>query len=659
MIIDTQEYRTVVLASLLHDIGKMLQRGSFGGIDIKGKHPAISADFVSAFHECFEQVNDLPLLKTLVQKHHESHHFEMELNINSINDKHVRALASIVSLADNLSSAERGEQAGEYQDYKETPLASVLERINNTGLKIPSLRFHAASLSAPEELKKIFPEPFQSYNKGELTQLIKDFGEDFSGLFKTGKTIVDRDNFDCVLTHIYSLLAKYAWCLPSNTQEVFPDVSLFDHLRTTSAIASCLYLYHQHNKSLNEKAVRRQEAERFLLVAGDISGIQNYIFDISSIGSGGVARRLRARSMYVQLCSDVATHLVLRKLGLPVVIHTLMNSGGHFYLLLPNLDEVVDSINDSQREIDSWFLKQLNGEMALNLAHIAFGDDGFQKPQNEHHQSAGFGNMVRAVNERLDGKKKNHFASQLQPDGKWQEAAFKIPLTFKGEESCQSCHKFPQEAEDLCAHCRLDREVGACLPDARVLYFYDNEESGDIKALGYSISINHVSGNAAPYLASSINNTDLTGFTGLPAVFKYVAKTVPAADDCDVCRSNDSKIATFECIAGRAHGNNLLGFLKMDVDNLGETVIFGLKPDRDSVSRTATFSRMLDAFFAGYVEGLAKKNRDIYVIFSGGDDLLLAGPWDLILETAECIRRDFLKFSGNPKAYHQRRCSYQ
>jgi len=83
--IDNREYQTVVLAGLLHDIGKLLQRGTFGAIDIKGKHPTISANFVSAFTDVFNPICDVTLLRTLVQKHHESPYFEPELNVSSIN----------------------------------------------------------------------------------------------------------------------------------------------------------------------------------------------------------------------------------------------------------------------------------------------------------------------------------------------------------------------------------------------------------------------------------------------------------------------------------------------------------------------------------------------------------------------------------------------
>lgn len=642
---DNQEYRTIVLAGLLHDIGKLLQRGSFGGLDIKGKHPTVSANFITVFAECFSEISDVDILKTLVQKHHEAQHFEPDLNVNSISDEHVRTLAKLVSLADNLSSAERGAPSTGYQDYKEIPLASVLERTNNSEATAPVVRFHSNPLLTSKELHAIFPMNIQTYDRGELTQFIRVFGEDFSNLFKTGTSVVDKNSFECVVTHLYSLLAKYTWCLPSNTQEVFPDVSLFDHLRTTSAIASCLYLYHSRKGSLNEKAVRDGDNTRFLLVGGDISGIQNYIFDIATTGVGGVARRLRARSLYVQLCSEVASHLVLLKLGLSIPIHTLMNSGGHFYLLLPNIDEVTESIQESQKEIDNWFLKELNGELALNLAEVPFGDDGFR---TEKGIGAGFGMVMESVNERLDKKKKNRFSSMLRVNNKWQESSFEIPLLYQGEESCQSCRKFPQVTEDLCPHCYLDRDIGKIIPEAKFLAFYDSKNGGDIQILNHSVSVNPRNKTSPPYLITKIDDTDLSEVARLPATFKYIAKTIPKRDDCPICQQDESPIATFECIAGRAEGDNLLGFLKMDIDNLGETVIFGLKPN-DSISRVTTMSRMFDLFFAGWVEHLAKVNNAIYTIFSGGDDLFLVGPWDLIMETAKSLRNDFQRFTNNPK----------
>jgi CRISPR-associated protein Csm1 len=143
-----QEYQTVILAAFLHDIGKLLGRGSFKILD-KGQHPKFSADFISAYHEFFSKFCDADLIKELVQKHHENERaFSDEFLVQSINNDHRRTLARLVSQADNLSSAERGESADKYQDYKTTPLCSVLERLDKQSDVEPRLRFHASPLTS-------------------------------------------------------------------------------------------------------------------------------------------------------------------------------------------------------------------------------------------------------------------------------------------------------------------------------------------------------------------------------------------------------------------------------------------------------------------------------------------------------------------------------
>ncbi len=53
-----------------------------------------------------------------------------------------------------------------------------------------------------------------------------------------------------------------------------------------------------------------------MIILGDISGIQTYLFDVAEAG-GGQARRLRARSFYIQLLAEAAALRVLQTLGWP------------------------------------------------------------------------------------------------------------------------------------------------------------------------------------------------------------------------------------------------------------------------------------------------------------------------------------------------------
>lgn len=125
----SKEYQAVILARLLHDIGKFLQRGEFkGALKVTGKHPAVSASFIEARTSLFEKIADVILLIELVQRHHETGHFPPELRVQQA-DPSIRPLAYLVSTADNYSSSERGVESDEYREYKTVPLASVFSRL--------------------------------------------------------------------------------------------------------------------------------------------------------------------------------------------------------------------------------------------------------------------------------------------------------------------------------------------------------------------------------------------------------------------------------------------------------------------------------------------------------------------------------------------------
>ena len=69
-----------------------------------------------------------------------------------------------------------------------------------------------------------------------------------------------------------------------------------------------------------------------MIILGDVSGIQRYLFDVSETG-GGQARRLRARSFLVQLLVDCAALRVLDSMGWSLgASHFLFSGAGKFIL---------------------------------------------------------------------------------------------------------------------------------------------------------------------------------------------------------------------------------------------------------------------------------------------------------------------------------------
>src|SRR3989304_1754063 len=121
--------------------------------------------------------------------------------------------------------------------------------------------------------------------------------------------------------------------------------SLFDHVKTTAAIAGCLYHCEKTGKSTDKE---------FLIVAGDISGIQNFIYRITKAqGEGGISKILRGRSFYLLLFQEVIAKYIIEQAGL-FITNILFCGGGRFELLLPNTEETKKILEEVKRDVNKW-----------------------------------------------------------------------------------------------------------------------------------------------------------------------------------------------------------------------------------------------------------------------------------------------------------------
>ncbi len=455
--------------------------------------------------------------------------------------------------------------------------------------------------------------------------------------------------FEGLFAHTLSAVERYGWCLPAHTA----SVSFAEHARLTSALAACL--------------CRQQENEdAFGLLVGDLSGIQEYLYGITAIGPGGVARRLRARSFVIALISDVLGHRVLHSFALPLSC-LLMSSGGKFYVLLPWRPDTEEICQRLQAEADRWMLQEFQGVLCANLAWIRC--DGLAFAAAGEGQR-GFGDVVADLMELLGQRKQRRLEYSLQENAQWQTARFVITTEYPHGE-CKSCGRFPaQAASDVCPLCEQDARLGSRLPRAACVAYY-GDETGDIKLMpGYSVAVVDAPGKIAgmPYLVARLNEPDLQDLRAYPATFRYLANHIPRFGQCGNCdaqgpicslrdeyRSADDPLF-FECIAAHADGRAMLGYLKADVDHLGKIFAFGLKRDGgatgyDSAVQVMMLSRALDRFFSGWMEStISTKYPFCYTVYSGGDDLLIVGPWDQAIALAVEIAQSFGRYVGaNPE----------
>jgi CRISPR-associated protein Csm1 len=656
-----REYQTVVLAGLLHDIGKFLNRA-----DVKRKHPLFSADYVSS-DEFKKRIKsdwvDLGLLKILVQRHHEYSKMPDELLVQKIEDPHTRALAYIVSRADNYSSMERLNEEPSELDYKNTRLRSILTRVYIEKGN-PTVCYYNLQKLSP---KAVFPVPVYDLTqmKHDYEGLHREFGNSFRNF--------QPKDFNSLFNGYLSLFEEFFWCVPSDTRDKYNDVSLYDHLSTSSAIAACLY--HFHAGSLNEKDIINDSVNKFILVAGDLSGIQKFIFEIGASNPKKLSKILRGRSFYLSLLTEVASIKILRRLDLPISCR-IMNAGGRFVLIVPNTPLAKEEVFKLKREIDTWFYQRFLGKLSLNIAYgITLSGEDFSSEK--------FSQKYKALGHEVELSKGKRFLDiVMNNEGMIDGAMQKAFTSLQAKGVCEFCKIYPMDSgEKRCQMCTDSEKLGDELVSQPFLYFYYGEGKGEFDLMGYSLSFK--SRGDDWILLEKIGDEESNKNEGF--IRRYISNYIPEKKDslidlnnehpdegntlCRYCGSpcklekNDkegipprrqlvSKYLTFQCISASTVRNNEgigvdhLAVIKADVDDLGFIFSKGLG-EAFSISRYASLSRMLNYFFTGWLIQEIKEHFPMtYTVYAGGDDLLLIAPWEDALMLGHQIGMKFESFVG-------------
>lgn len=660
-----REYQTVVLAGLLHDIGKFLNRA-----DVRRKHPLFSADYVSS-DEFKKRIGknwvEFDLLKILVQRHHEYSRMPDELLVQKIGDTHARALAYIVSRADSYSSSERlGEEPSEL-DFKNARLRTILTRVDiEKGQPIPQYY----------NIQKLSPRVAFPVSINELSQLSYSYEKLHGEFGKSFLNFMPKD-FDALFNGYLSLLEEFLWCVPSDTRDKFNDISLYDHLSTTSAIAACLYQYHYGN--LDEKEITNDSVDKFMLIAGDLSGIQKFIFEIGSSNPKKLSKILRGRSFYLSLLTEVASIKILRRLDLPISCR-IMNAGGRFVLIVPNTPFTKEEVPKLKREIDTWFYQQFLGKLSINIAYdITLSGEDFSSEK--------FSQKYKELGQAVELSKKKRFldiviSNEGMLDGAMQKAFASLQ---RDKDACEFCNIYPKDSgKERCQMCNDSENLGEGIVSKPFLYFYEGEGRGEFELMGYSLSFKSRGNDWI--LLEKIGDGESNKNEGFiqRSISNYIPKT--KEDDIDfnnehpekgntLCRYCGSpcklekddkegipprkqlvaKYLTFQCISASTVRNNNgkgvdhLAIIKADVDDLGFIFSNGLR-DAFSISRYASLSRMLNYFFTGWlIEEIREKFPMTYTVYAGGDDLLLIAPWEDAFRFGRQIGVKFKSYvGGNP-----------
>ena len=624
-------YNAIALAALLHDIGKVGQRAhqrnaglSQGTLNLadylcpsdpKGfrthDHVLYTNEFCEAIKPNLPNTVNPSDLANLASYHHRP------------SDE----LQKTIATADRLSSAmerEAPEAQVSVRNFRRIPLSPVVNYVSTEP---------ESKLSRPYgyELKRFSHQSIFPCAQAELIDLKVEYRAIWDGLIDAIKSISITDDLRFINV-LSSIMEKFLWAVPSATNVEIPDISLFDHLKTTSAIAGCLHISDDSHRP-------------FVLVAGDFGGIQKYVFNLRP-GSGGLAKALRGRSFEVGALTDACAMGILSELQLSLA-HMVISAGGRFYLLLPNTEKTLRALAQHRDCLHEWILEEKHGELRFNLAWIDISpDDILDFPAT----------LIRM--NRLLVESSVLGLSPLKSNSRWDEERWVFPgFSGKSEDLCRSCYarrisEGHQSGEEkaLCRVCQGDRDIGRDFVRAS----YQIIDAG--RELGYRTPFSQYSLSSKTEEADRAANL-VVEFRG-KLQENYEKPFFTILKNNWVPHDSAGNVLEFDNIADRSEGKPLLGYLKADVDNLGFIFSRGLvasgedSRDRKSISRLTTLSRSLEYFFSGFVcHFLEERYPDTYTVFSGGDDLLLIGPWDQIFSLAKDLRKEFARYTCHNPAW--------
>lgn len=216
-----------------------------------------------------------------------------------------------------------------------------------------------------------------------------------------------------LLESFAALLARYGSCVPGPL--LTPGVSVYEQFRATAALAATL----------------PPPTTQVLLVEGDLSGIQEMLYTITSKGA---AKNLRGRSLYLQLLGDALARVILRALELPAIC-LFANAGGGFRLLARASD--TEALERLRRTLNRRLLRLHGGELALALA--------WAPVRSTDLAGDGFSEAARLVAEGLDEQKTRSFAEltveqAAQPTGSGAEPRAIGVIGSGSDFFCEICH---------------------------------------------------------------------------------------------------------------------------------------------------------------------------------------------------------------------------
>ena len=645
-------------AALLHDTGKLVLRAN----PAQETHSEAGAKFLARFL----REEDADILRAV--RHHHA---------DELRGLHAGAddISYIVYEADNLAAASdrRTLEDGGGGFSATANLESFFNLFGDVKSQTGKDAFYLRGLADEDGMQFPHERSGMQASVGEYQELYQHLEANF----------LRRSPSDMQINELLRVLEAILSYVPSSTARAeAADISLYDHVRLTAAYAGAMFQYFQahdiadYKKHTTGEGGRRMRREpMYLLVSADISGIQPFIY---AIPSKGALKSLRGRSFYLEiLLENIADEILAAcSMSRSALLYT---GGGHFYLLLPNTRKVRSLLAEYHEMINDWMIRHFGDALYLAMAWTPCAAEEFRAEgagSAEDGERCGTQAAFQRLSEMLEAEKIARYspaqlASLFSPESACNRA-------LDATRECSICHTSStqlvpyrgEEGTDACPMCanlylfgqRILAEAVFCVSEE------NHEDALPLPGRGRELYLSAESLDSVERLPYAVERI-------------YVKNKVYTGERLathlwlgDYTARREGRVMEFAELADASGGTQesagirRLGVLRADVDNLGAAFRAGFPEKYATLTRTAVLSRQLSLFFKRYINMLCrgevngvgesgqekfslfgrekKRERDIHIVYSGGDDIFLLGAWDDVVELAVDLRRAFRRFTS-------------
>ena len=603
----------LVIGSLLHDIGKVVYRK---GDDMRN-HSVAGKDFLRD-NNLIEDKEILDIIRY--------HHLKEISGAPLEND----SMAYIVYMADNIAAAcDRREKIdGEIGFSIHSALEPVFNILNDNDKK---MYYSSGMISTENEINYPTNEK-REISEADYTKVITKLSDNLRGLEWTEEYINSL---------LETLEASLSYIPSSTSNKELCDISLYDHLKLTAAFSSCIYSY-VAEKQINDlqdffiiKGQDFYDKEAFLLASLDVSGIQSFIYTITT---DNALKTLRARSFYLEILMEHVIDLFLDKMELSRA-NLIYSGGGHCYMILPNTESAKSAFNETLSMVNEWLLKSYDIALYLAGGYVECSSNALK-----NQPSGSYNELYRKLSQLLSRKKTSRYTAD-------QIRMLNTPKKVDYFRECKVCKRTGEvNASGRCAFCQKIEDFSKNVLYSEAFSVIKSEDEGLLLPGGCSLlaenekTLKERMKDSVVYIRAYGKNRLYSG--------RHISTKLWVGDY--------TTGKTFEQYSEDAKGISRIAVLRADVDNLGQSIVSGLSgkvhgDKYQTISRTATFSRQLSMFFKLYINRILsepkafvygdKEKRDCSIVYSGGDDLFLVGSWNDVLGAALDIRNELKRYS--------------